>query len=70
MAAWAAGLLLGIGVGGGVVVGMLLEQGEDELLPQVQGALLALVEGDEVAGEVFVEHQVEGGGGLCEEAAA
>jgi len=52
------------------VVGVLLEQGDDELLSQFQGALLALVEGDEIGGEGWVEHEVEGGGGLGQEAAA
>lgn len=70
LAAWAARRLLGIGVGGGVVVGVLLQQGEDELLSQVQGPLLALIEGDKVGGEGGVEHQIEGGGGLSQEAAA
>jgi hypothetical protein len=52
------------------VVGVLLEQGDDELLAEFRGTLLALVEGDEVAGEGVVEHEVEGGGGLRQEAAA
>ena len=52
------------------MAGVLLEQGEDQLLPQFQGPLLALVEGDEVAGEGFLEQEVEGSGGLRREAAA
>lgn len=46
---------------------MLLEQAEQELLAEFEGALLTLVEGDEWFGVVGREHEIEGGAGLVEE---
>lgn len=62
--------LIGARIGVGVSIGVLLEQGEAELLSEVVGALLALGEGDEVVVGGLGEHEVEGGGGLGQEAAA
>ena len=59
--------MLRIGVGRGILVGMLPEQADEKLLAQFGGTCFALVKGDEAVGELFVEHQVEGGPGLLKE---
>jgi hypothetical protein len=58
-----------VGVGGGVGVGVLLEEGNGELLAEIVGALLALGEGDEVVVGGLREHEVESSAGLDQEAA-
>jgi hypothetical protein len=54
-------------VGGRIGIGVLLEQGHEEVLAQLQSPLLALVESDERLGLVGGEHQVEGRRRLVEE---
>jgi hypothetical protein len=49
---------------------VLLEEPGGQVLPQFAGALLTLVEGDELALVFGSEHEVEGGGGMAEPAAA
>src|SRR5262245_28705390 len=60
--------LMRIGIGRGVVLGMLLQQSQEDLLAQFEGALFALIEGDEPLGEGLVEHQVKSSPGLLKEA--
>jgi hypothetical protein len=59
--------LLWVRIAGGIVLEVLLEEGNDELLSQLAGTLLALVEGDEIVGDWGIEQKVEGGPGLVEE---
>jgi hypothetical protein len=54
-------------VGGGVGVGVLLEQGAEERSAPFEGPLRALVEGDERVGVVGGEQEVEGRSRLAEE---
>ncbi len=63
--------LLVLGRPGLVVgVGMLLDQPGGQVASQLAGAGLALIEGDQIGLVIGVEHQVKGGGGLGEPAAA
>ena len=54
-------------IAGGIVLEVLPEESDDELLSQLAGALLALVEGDEIVGQLRIEQEVEGSTGLVEE---
>jgi membrane-associated protease RseP (regulator of RpoE activity) len=65
LAARAGDGLVGRRVGGPVGVGVVVEQLQGEGLAEVVGALLALVEGDEIV--VVGEHEVEGLGGVLQE---
>jgi hypothetical protein len=61
------------GLGGAslaVRVDVLLDEPGGEVAAEVEGARLALVEGHQVGLVVGVEHQVEGGRGVAEPAAA
>jgi hypothetical protein len=53
-----------------VRVGMLLDEPGGEVAAEVEGPQLALIEGHQVGLVVGVEHQVKGGGGVAEPAAA
>jgi hypothetical protein len=51
-------------------VDVLLEEPGGQILPQFAGALLTLVEGDELVLVFGSEHEVEGGGSMAEPALA
>jgi hypothetical protein len=66
----AGGTLVRGGAGPGLGVEMLLKEPGTQVLPQFAGALLPLVEADELILGFGTEHEVKGGSGVAEPALA
>jgi hypothetical protein len=62
--------VVGLGLSSGIGVEVLLEQPVDEVGAEFLGALLTLIEGDELVLVNGVEHEVVGGSGKGEETLA